>query len=162
MRKQLIQWLSGLLYLHRDGDFLMLWQCAVIHHNLLDHFHLFLSISALQELKTDKTPDRYLVCFSPFSLVQSGSVWLFSSLGLGCGSPPSGSTWTDVGQLWRNPVLWHQEGSWWTGSDVRVDESRQEKKQKPSLPHLSSLRVKLIKVFDRQSIINHHSIINQS
>ena len=47
MRKQLIERLSGLLYLHRHRNSLLLWHRAVIHHYLLDHLHLFLSISAL-------------------------------------------------------------------------------------------------------------------
>ncbi len=52
MRKQLVQRLSGLLYLHGDGDSLLQWQSVVILYHLLDHLHLLLSISTLQVLNT--------------------------------------------------------------------------------------------------------------
>lgn len=50
VRKQLIQRLSGLLYLHGDSDPLLLWYHVVVHVHLLDHLNLFISISALRNL----------------------------------------------------------------------------------------------------------------
>lgn len=60
MRKQLVQRLSGLLYLHGNGDLLLLWQHAVISLYLLDHLHLLLCVSALQELKCDSKQTRFM------------------------------------------------------------------------------------------------------
>lgn len=49
--EQLIERLASFLDLHRHRDPLLLRQRAVIPLHLLDHFHLLLCISALEEEK---------------------------------------------------------------------------------------------------------------
>lgn len=59
MRKQLIQRFSGLLYLHGDGDSLLLpRQRGVKRHNPLDHLHLLLGVTALQEFNDKQVAEN--------------------------------------------------------------------------------------------------------